>query len=100
MKPKPSVVQLLRLPGVAKMKAANTVAAGTGWRGGFAGMGSGMGVTHQVGWGARWDAGEGAASVGAQVRELRDGRTLPTERDGRGVKGAMFVGRASGRKII
>ena len=57
-------------------------------------MGSGMGVAHQVGWGAGWDVGEGAASVAVQAQELRDGRTLPPERDGHGIKGAMFVGRA------
>jgi hypothetical protein len=51
-------------------------------------------MAHQVGWGAGWDTGEGAAYVGVQERELRDGWMLPPERDGRGVKVAMSGGRA------
>jgi hypothetical protein len=50
-KPKPSVVQLLRLPGVAKMEAMDTRAAGMGCCGRSVGIG--VGTVHRVGWDTR-----------------------------------------------
>jgi hypothetical protein len=85
-KPKTSVVQLLQLPGVAKMQATNIGAARTGCHGGSARIGSGMGVAHQV----RWES---------WMRHRRGSSGWTDAASGAGwarVKGAMFGGRAHG----
>jgi hypothetical protein len=91
MKPKPSVVQLLRLPGVAKMEAVNTGAAGRDV------------VADQAGWVLAQRIGQD----GVRARELHvsgagagalSGQTWPSERDGRRARElhASGAGAASG----
>jgi hypothetical protein len=81
---KPSVVQLLRLPGVAKMEFADTRTVGTEWHGGLAGMWSGN------------ERGPPCCVRRAQAWEAPSGRTLSLEQ-GNGAGHVLGTGGVSGR---
>jgi hypothetical protein len=85
-KPKPSAFQLLWLPGVVKMEAADTRVTRVGCRGGSARMWSGMGAgtPHRAG----WDVALHAACVGC-----RHGSSIRTDAT---FGAGMCAGRALG----